>query len=377
MINGQRISEMARMVQLLEENGPYINKIARLSGKHKESVRYRYNEKILGKGFGLVARPNHESLGLRRIAILADLASRYEAVSKGFFTRMNETSYVVSYARTVPDGRYFITASVPDQLVGNFTGFLSELKKRRILDATLVSVFEWFRSPPMRAEFYDFDMDKWDVDLTKMGHRVLEAKQYTPSTEQPFDYTDLLLIKELVVDATRSLKEIGAKLGLGYKTVLRHFEHVDKRGLIQGYRTLWLGTRYDPKLDVVMKSKHRYLGLDLLVTNVSKRELPKLMTAISRLPFLWAEAGGPNYLAELMIPLDYTNEVLGYLRENLEPFRDRINHVIGDFDDALNFTISYQLYDQKRKRWSFDSKRALDVLQYSRIAQKPEVTGQA
>ncbi len=365
---------MARMIQLLEEIGPNINEIARLSGQYKESVRYRYKEKILGKGFGLQARANHEGLGLKRVVILGDLGRQYRAVSAKFFTKMNETSYVVSYSRTVPDGRYFITASVPNQFVGNFSEFLSELRRHKILDPILVSTFDWFRNTPMRADFYDFDADKWEVDLSKTEDWAHEARKYTSSGEQPFDYSDLLLIKELEVDATRPLMEIGTKLQLGYKRVLRHYRHLIQKRLIHGYRTVWLRTRYDPRLEVPLKSKHRYLGLNLLVTDVSKRQLPELMMSLNRIPFLWAEAGGPNYFANLAIPLDYTNEVFGYLREKLEPFRDRIHYFIGDFDDALYFTIPYQLYDQRRKRWSFDPERALGQLQYSRVAAKPKMS---
>ena len=45
MSKRNRGEEVARMVELMEKIGPNINKIARLSGQYKESVRYRYREK--------------------------------------------------------------------------------------------------------------------------------------------------------------------------------------------------------------------------------------------------------------------------------------------------------------------------------------------
>ncbi len=355
--------EMARMVQLLEQIGPNINKIARLSGQYKESVRYRYREKILKRGFGLQARVNHESLGLKRIILVADLNSKYRTKTREFFTVLNETCYVNSYARTVPDGLYVVSASVPSEFVDAFEDLISELGRREILKPIQMHEFEWFRNVPMQAEFYNFDTDKWDADLSKSSKWALGAQKYAPSRKQRFDYSDLLVIKELEIDATRSLREIGAKLGFTYKKLLRHHNHLTQRRLISGYRTLWLASRYDPELDLVVKSKHRYLILDLLVDSVSKPELAGLMLGTNNVPFLWAESAGKSYFARFAIPFNYVNEVLQYLREKLEPLKGRVRYFLGDHDDVLFFTISHQLYDQSLKRWTFNPEKALDVVQ--------------
>ena len=57
------IPEMAQLAKLMMKMGPDIDRIARISGQYKETIRYRYKEKILGKGFALQARLNFEGLG--------------------------------------------------------------------------------------------------------------------------------------------------------------------------------------------------------------------------------------------------------------------------------------------------------------------------
>ena len=67
----------AQLVKLISEIGPDIPEISRRLGQFKESVRYRYKEKVLEKGFGVQASLNHEKLGLRRVVLVMDLAPDY------------------------------------------------------------------------------------------------------------------------------------------------------------------------------------------------------------------------------------------------------------------------------------------------------------
>src|SRR5947209_20400847 len=68
----------AQLVQLLTEVGPDIPEISRRLGQFKESVRYRYKEKILKRGFAVRAAVDHEKLGLKRIVFVVDFAPLYK-----------------------------------------------------------------------------------------------------------------------------------------------------------------------------------------------------------------------------------------------------------------------------------------------------------
>ena len=364
---------MARLVELLEKVGPNLNEIARVSGQNKETVRYRYREKILKKGFGLQARPNYERFGLKRVMILTDLGGEYLRQTPQLFKRLNETAYIASYHRTLIGGRSVVSASVPAEFVGEFGEFFRELQKRGIFGDAKMVILDWFRSMGMNAEYYDFDEDRWELDWERIRGSS-PGMGYLPSARGEFDYSDLLLLKELQVDATKSLTDIAEKLHVNYKRLLRHYARLFELNLVHGYRTSWIRTRYDPGLDHFMKSKHRYIGLDVLASNLTPAESLELMTEVRKIPFLWAEAGGRHYYAQLVIPLEYIPEVLQHLRLSVEGIKDRVSFDLGDQDGALAFTISYQLYDEASRKWTFNPAKALEEVERIVPAQAQRAT---
>jgi len=72
------------------------------------------------------------------------------------------------------------------------------------------------------------------------------------------------------------------------------------------------------------------------------------------LPFLWGEAAGRNYYADLAIPVDYVVEGLQYLGNVTSGMKERTGIYPIDQTEAARFTIPYSLYDPLRKKWVFD-----------------------
>ncbi len=366
----------AQLVELLTEIGPDIPEIARRLHQFKESVRYRYKEKIIGRGFAVQALVDHEKLGLRRVVFIVEFSDDYRQYANAILSAMNELCYVVHFAKTLPDGKYVVNASVPQQYVEDFVRLLEVLKERGLFSAVSARVFDWVRILPMRANFYDFNSGRWDFDWSTLASRDYAAASYTPSQPVHFDYTDLLILKELHMDANKSLTEIAEKLKINYKKLAwHHANHVLGRGLIKGYRIGWMGTRYNYKLEKALHRKHRYLAVDLMVANVSEYERMELMSKMNQLPFLWGEAGGSNYYAEFGFPVDSITEALQYLEGAIVRFRERSTCYIFDFTNSLSFTISYQLYDESRKMWTFDLPGLLSRFDNMRIKIKEKGEG--
>ena len=71
-------SRTVQLVKLLTEVGPDIPEISRRLGQFKESVRYRYKEKILNRGFAVQAAVNHDKLGLKRLMALVEVSEPYK-----------------------------------------------------------------------------------------------------------------------------------------------------------------------------------------------------------------------------------------------------------------------------------------------------------
>ncbi len=291
-------SRTVQLVKLLTELGPDVPEIARRLGQFKESVRYRYKEKILNKGFAVQAAVDHERLGLKRVMLVADFSETYKNYATAILTAMSEVSYVVSFAKSLIGGEYVVNLSVPSELIGDVREFLLALKERGMFAKLEILEFDWARIVPMKPDYYDFDTGRWDFEWQNPAPQDYEAAAYVPSKRGKFDYIDLLIIKELQMDANKSMKEISEKLNINYKKLAwHHTAHVCGRKLLSGYTVNWMGTRYDYNLEKALHRKHRYFAIDFMVKDTNEFESMTLRHEMDRLPFLWAEGSGRNYFA--------------------------------------------------------------------------------
>jgi hypothetical protein len=348
-------ARIVQLVKLLTEVGPNVPEISRRLGQFKESVRYRYKEKILNKGFAVQAVVDHEKLGLRRVVIVLDFADEYRKFSQSILASMNELCFLVSFSKTMPRGYYIANFSAPNEFVDELKLFLNAMKEKGMFSRLDIVDFDWIRFAPMKSEFYDFDTGRWDFDWTAKTANDFVSAHYMPSSPAKFDYVDLLLIKELQMDANKSLKEISDKLKVNYKKLAWHYAtHVMQRRLLSGYRVNWMGTRYDYAIEKALHRQHRYFAVDLVVRGVTEHETMSLRQAVDRLPFLWSEAVGENYFCEFAFPVDFVVEGLQYLTEAISGVKERTEIYTIDQSDAASFTISYNRFNQARKKWEFN-----------------------
>ncbi|MDA4124322.1 MAG: hypothetical protein OK438_02545 [Thaumarchaeota archaeon] len=344
-----------QLVKLLTEVGPDVPEISRRLGQFKESVRYRYKEKIINKGFAVQAAVDNERLGLKRLLVVLEFAEEYKAYAQAILASMNELCYLISFSKVLVAGNYVVNFAVPEGFVDEVKWFLSEMKENGMFSRLEILDFEWIRNVPMKAEHYDFDSGRWDFDWSDSSARDYDAASYAPSHPAKFDFVDLLLIKELQMDANKSLKVISDNLGVNYKKLAWHFTtHVKSRKLLRGYTVNWMGTRYDYAIEKALHRKHRYLGIGLIVRNVNAAETMSIREKVDRLPYLWAEAAGRNYYAEFAFPVDFVVDGLEFLGDVVANVKDRAQVLTIDQTDAARFTIPYKLFDPTRKRWVFD-----------------------
>ncbi len=354
-------SRTVQLVRLLTELGPDVPEIARRLGQFKESVRYRYKEKILSKGIAVQGAVDHERLGLKRVMLIVDFAPSYREYATAILTAMSEVSYVVSFAKSLIGGEYIVNISIPDELVGDLREFLLALKVREMFSRLEIMEFDWVRIAPMKPEFYDFDTGRWDFEWQNISSEDYQAAAYVPSERGKYDYVDLLIIKELQMDANKSLKEISEKLSINYKKLAwHHSAHVCSQKLLSGYAVNWMGTRYDYNLEKVLHRKHRYFAVSFLVKDVNEFQIMNLRHQIDRLPFLWGEAAGRDYFAELTIPVDYVVEGLQYLGNVARDVKDKMSLYAIDQTEAARFTIPYAMFDPLTKKWRFDREGLLE-----------------
>jgi len=354
-VDGNVNSRTVQLVKLLAEIGPDIPEISRRLGQFKESVRYRYKEKIISKGFAVQAVADNERLGLRRMMVYVDFAEPYRMYAQSILSAMNEMCYLVNFSKELVGSRYTVMLSVPGGLEDKVSQFFMALKEKGMFTSVEVLMFDWHRVVPMKAEYYDFDTGRWDFQWADPSADAASAV-YSPAEQTKFDMADLLILKELQMDANKSLKEVSEKLGINYKKLAWHYNaHVKGRNLIRGYMVNWMGTRYDYALEKALHRKHRYLGVDLVARGVNEYETMILREQLGRTPFVIAESvGASNYFARLMFPVDVVVEGFQFLGKMTDIVKGKISWYPMDQTDAIAFTISYQLYDQARKSWTLN-----------------------
>jgi hypothetical protein len=357
--------EMAQMAKLIMKLGPDIDLIARISGQYKETIRYRYKEKILAKGFAIHARLNFEGLGMQRVVMkvsLNDTCSRY---AREIFLAMNQHCYLVSFNQLLPEGNYMLQASLPREYKQSFIDLMNRLKEIGIFESIEFYTFDWFRNVPMRPEFFDFEHESWDFDWTKTAEPS-EDDDAGPPERFTFDKLDLLILKELQADATRSLSEIresiktNNELDVNYKTLAWHWtRHVQEKRMINGYALRWMGTTYDSTADRVNHRQHKYIMIPVFVRGITDPERAELTGKMNRIPFLWCEAVGEDYHAQFAFPVEMVNDAFSFLRDSLGQFGPRATYAVFDQTNALSFPISYWMFDDSRRRWTFEGPELL------------------
>ena len=348
-------SKIAAMVKLLTEYGPQINRIAREVRIHKETARYWYKERLLKKGYTMTAVPNYEKLGLGRVVALAEFSEKFVPYADAILMAMSELCYLSSFAKTLTEDSYSIQANVPREFTNDWIRFMQALEQRGVFNSIQVVPFEWVRVVSMRSDLYDFENDSWQYDWTSKPKVEPDSASFSPSEKGKFDQIDLGLIKQLQIDPQTTLFEISPKLQVNYKTLSWHYRvHVVGNNLIRGYLVNWAGTRYDPKLEKALHRRHRYMWVELLARGVTENERMELRAKVNQLPFVWLEAGGQNYFAQIAFPSETITEALGFIKEVVSPIKQKATWHFMDQANALRFSIVPSLYSQEERKWNFD-----------------------
>jgi hypothetical protein len=364
---GERIEDndprhkMAKMVKLLMKVGPDIDLISRMTGTYKETLRYWYKEKIIGAGMVIQAVPNEVALGMRRIAVRVRVPELFLPHIQPMFWAMNDLSYATAFELAIPDDYFVLHASVPVEFTEAYRSFIRGLTEMGIFESADLYEFDWFRRIPMRADYYDFTERRWDYNWQDAVPIEQDEMRPVRSERGKLDMVDLLMLKEMQLDANRSLKEVNEaistkhKLEVNYKTLAWHYQnHVTKPALISGYSVRWPGTKYNQEADKAEHRQHKYIVVNLVVRGVTPNETLELTGKMHQTPFLWSEMAGRDYLAQFAFPIESVMEALEYLRQAVHPFGQRATHYIVDQKNSVQFVLPYNLWSEANKSWTFD-----------------------
>lgn len=343
------------MTREIMEVGPEIGLVARRMQVFKETLRYRFNKHLLERGFVVQANLDYQKLGLKRLVVIARIAQPFERHADAVMAALNETCYLTEFAETTLEGLRIMQVTVPAQLRDDCVGLYEWLRGIGIFSEVQILPFEEVRNVPMKPEYYDFSNGTWAYDWQGDEVSKVTLAQSAKSDPEKYDISDLLILRELDIDANQTLVGIAKAVGLSHKTVLYHYKsHVLRRGLIRDYRVTWQSTRYGQN-EKALSKRHSYLEVAVLVRGPTDGQRAKLTASLNRVPFLLVEASDPDYYAELFVPVDSYADFLMLLREVTVRTGTRPQVYVLDRSKSLKYAMPCNLYDVERRQWRLNT----------------------
>jgi hypothetical protein len=180
---------------------------------------------------------------------------------------------------------------------------------------------------------------------------------------EKYDRVDLLILKELDIDASKTLVKMVENVKVSLSALEFHYrEHVNARGLIKGYRLVWQGTKYDREQEMAVSRKEFYIELTILLKDGTREEVAELMLLLNGTPFLWSEACGAAYCAEIFLPNHMYVGFFEYIDAFANRAGERLRIFVMDQSHALRFVVQYDLFDGGSRKWLLDAQAVLKTL---------------
>jgi DNA-binding Lrp family transcriptional regulator len=354
--------ELIRMALCLAKTGPNVNEIARVTSCHKETVRYRYHRFFRERGITIQAMPNYAKLGFKRLILVLKLAPSFEHIAKDVFTALSGFCYLHSYTRVLLRGTYLVHVAVPRELADRCARVYMDLQRAGLFVELEILAFEEMRNPPMKPDRFDFVRSSWSVDWNFIKPSGPGLPLTAVRGPDKYDRVDLLILKELEKDAGRTLVKMVSNLNVSLNALEFHRrEHVEARGLIKGYRLVWQGTRYDFEQQRAVSRKD-YLELTILLEGGTRDEVTELTMLLNSTPFLWSEAYGEAYCAEIFVPTYEFAGLLAYLDRFVSKVCEKLRIFTMDQNQAVRFVIAYDLFDAESRKWQLDSRLVMRTM---------------
>jgi hypothetical protein len=295
--------------------------------------------------------------------LIVRLAPTCEANARSIFNAMSDLCYLRSFTRVMLSGDFVIHVAVPSELAEGCASVYTALQKAGLFTELEILEFEEMRNPPMKPESFDFIRGTWSFDWNSARAKDMKLPLSGRPKVEKYDKVDLLILKELDIDAGRKLVKMAENVKVNLNALEFHYrEHVQARGLIKGYRLVWQGTHYDFEKERTVSRKDFYIELTFLLKGATQGEVAELMLLLNKTPFLWSEAYGSAYCAEVFLP-NYTYiEFLEYIDEFANRVGEKLRIFVMDQSQALRFVISHSLFDGESKKWTLNAPAVLNTL---------------
>jgi DNA-binding Lrp family transcriptional regulator len=338
----------SKIIEAIQKAGPKnVYKLSRLIGAHPETVRYNLNKRFRKLGFHIHAEADYRRLGLVPYWAELQLSPKLVGSPRSLFLAMNEHAYLVYYGKLLPQGNFVCLFAIPEGREKEHEAFLTFLQNSEILQSYTLNEIVGSRHPAMNPSFFNFQSNRWDVDWNRvMLVQVPDMKIDRKVQPVDVDYCDLLLVKELQMDALQHIISIARKVGVNQKTLEYHYRvHLQKEKLVSGYPVRW-------QHDIERSVSHSALMARLTFRNLGN-SFTSVQRAVGKIPFLWAEEVQVDgtYIATIHIPVQEATSTFDYLNSQVPDLYGKAELSFVKRSEASAFTIPYMMFD---KDWKYE-----------------------
>ncbi|MDG6994321.1 MAG: hypothetical protein JRN52_00240 [Nitrososphaerota archaeon] len=337
--------------------GRNIVELAKALHMPVETTRYKVKG-MLKRGLSVHASVDYNKFGLTRYYAYFRLSEKASVNEKKLFSILADQAFLVSASRRLPSNDYICEFAFPRSIDTSFSTlrkFLRGLAEEGVLKDVSVNTISSQKFHMIQSEFFDLKHGSWRIDWGKLRK---ETKLEWPEPKvAEFDELDLMIVRELELDALTRLSDIATTLKTTLNNIFYHFhKHIVEGKLVDEYIVQWNGTTKQP----VMLVQFSFNDLSL-------SEERSARSCVSRLPFLWSESIGSDsglYIAQGMIHLDDYLDTLSYLAANLEDAAPKLQVSVLDAKSRLTFPLTAHLY--KEGSWHFNAEDVTKQITKSR-----------
>jgi DNA-binding Lrp family transcriptional regulator len=231
--------ENIKILETMKQHGPRnLQQISRKSKLPYTTVYGRVAKLQSLNALRTFVHPSYSKIGLVRAMVLArpfpgkELLARDALRLPGYWLRI-----IRCFGE--PNGYYSLQA-IPAEHQQDFRLYLDQLVNRSIIkDYQLFWLGESF-SPLANFEYYDPKERSWRFDWKEWAHtiesgRSTDAKKPLSIATGGFDKKDLIILKELALDARVTLADLSKQLGMTLPATKYRFDRLVKEGYVADY----------------------------------------------------------------------------------------------------------------------------------------------
>lgn len=294
-----------------------------------------------------------EKIGLQRVRVFFKLVSALRDI-KALFNGLYQNSGLRSYARSMYTHVFDCEFAIPSGTQLELQRLLQKLQDMKLISNVEIRRLVWKDILMLKTQFFDYSRKEWDVDFSTLsGNPSVQIS--AKSDPERFDFSDLLVIKELELNAWAKIVELAKKTNVSVGDTAYHLNrHVFERRLIKSFKLRWDGTRE-------AWLKHSLINKTYLFRGISNESARHAMSIMTSNPFTWSHMRAEDgaYIAEVAFPLSQYSEGTQYMSSQLRALDLSPEVSEKDWSCLSSFTIPYMLYNKDKSAWDFSADRAL------------------